>query len=85
MSPFGILLAALRALRRNKLRTGLTMLGIAIGILAVIAMGALGRGASAMITHQISAAGRNLLVVFPEAMSIRGLSFAAGTSTTLTP
>jgi putative ABC transport system permease protein len=76
---------ALRALRRNKVRSGLTMLGISIGILAVIAMVALGRGASTMIYTQINAAGRNIILVFPEAVTVRGFSMGLGTSTTLRP
>ena len=55
---------ALRALRRNKLRSSLTALGIIIGVASVVAMVAVGNGAQARITNQISALGRNLLSVF---------------------
>jgi len=80
-----VLALALRALRTNKIRTGLTMLGISIGILAVIAVVAVGRGASAMIYTQINAVGRNIVMVLPEAATLRGLSFGAGSVTSLTP
>ncbi len=85
MSLARILALALRALRTNKVRTGLTMLGISIGILAVIAVVAVGRGASGMIYTQISAVGRNIVMVLPEAATLRGLSFGAGSVTSLTP
>ena len=85
MSLARILALALRALRTNKIRTGLTMLGISIGILAVIAVVAVGRGASAMIYTQINAVGRNIVMVLPEAATLRGLSFGAGSVTSLTP
>jgi putative ABC transport system permease protein len=80
-----ILFLALSALRRNKVRTGLTMLGIAIGVLAVIATLAVGRGASVMIYTQLHSMGRNILLVLPEASMLRGFSFGAGSSTSITP
>lgn len=76
---------ALRTLRTNMVRTSLTMLGISVGILAVIAVVAVGRGASAMIYTQINAVGRNIIMVLPEAATLRGLSFGAGSTTALTP
>jgi ABC-type antimicrobial peptide transport system permease subunit len=85
MNPGRLLLLALVSLRRNKVRAGLTMLGIAIGVLAVIATLAVGRGASAMITTQLNAVGKNILLVLPEAAMLRGLSFGAGSATSLTP
>jgi len=85
MRPFLILGLALRSLRRNKVRTGLTMLGIVIGIAAVIAMVALGQGASDMIQRQIGAMGRNLIMIMPGAASSRGFSWGAGSVLTLTP
>ncbi|MHB1119069.1 MAG: ABC transporter permease, partial [Bellilinea sp.] len=57
-------LEALESLSANKLRTGLTMLGIVIGVGAVIAMLAVGRGAQDTITGSISGLGSNLLFVF---------------------
>ena len=56
---------ALRALARNKLRAFLTMLGIIIGVGAVIAMVAIGEGAKSTIRTQISALGTNVLIVVP--------------------
>jgi putative ABC transport system permease protein len=58
-------LEALESLSGNKLRSGLTVLGIVIGVAAVIAMLAVGRGAQESITDSISSIGTNLLVVFP--------------------
>src|SRR2546426_2920453 len=54
---------ALKALGRNRLQTGLTMLGMTIGVAAVLAMIALGTGAEAAIDEQVRAAGMNLIVV----------------------
>src|SRR3990172_7578034 len=56
---------ALREIRRNLLRSSLTMLGVVIGVAAVIAMVTLGSGATASVTSQISSLGRNLLFVVP--------------------
>src|ERR1700748_636538 len=64
MSPVRV---ALRALGANKLRTTLTMLGIIIGVSAVIALTAIGRGAPAQVTSQIQSLGTNLLFVRPGA------------------
>jgi putative ABC transport system permease protein len=55
---------ALRALARNKLRSFLTMLGIIIGVGAVIAMVAIGEGAKATIRSQIASLGTNVLIIF---------------------
>jgi len=85
MNLFRTTMLAIRSLLRNKVRTALTMLGIVIGIASVIAMVAMGQGASTMIQDQISAMGRNILMVFPGASSSGGFSFGGGTSTTLTP
>ena len=56
---------ALRALAVNKLRSVLTMLGIIIGVAAVVALMAIGNGATASITDQIEAIGSNNIQVFP--------------------
>jgi len=58
------LLEAIESLNGNKLRSGLTVLGIVIGVAAVIAMLAVGNGAQASITGSISSIGTNLLFVF---------------------
>ena len=63
---------ALRALRTNKMRTGLTMLGIVIGVGAVIAMVALGQGAAASIRKQFESMGTNLVSVRPGSPTRRG-------------
>jgi len=74
---------SLRALRVNKMRSGLTMLGIIIGVGAVIAMVAVGAGASRKISEQISSMGSNLLIVLPGATSAGGVRMGAGTQPTL--
>lgn len=56
---------ALRALRANKMRSALTMLGIVIGVATVVALLSIGRGATASITSQIQSNGSNLLTVLP--------------------
>src|SRR5713226_3044752 len=56
---------ALRALAANKLRSALTMLGIIIGVGAVVALMAIGTGATASITKQVQGIGSNVVVVFP--------------------
>ncbi len=78
------LLIALRALRVNKMRSLLTMLGIIIGIAAVIAMVAIGTGASRMISDQIASVGSNLLLVIPGSTTSGGLRSGAGGAPTLT-
>jgi len=78
------LLIAMRALRVNKMRALLTMLGIIIGIAAVIAMVAIGAGASKMISDQISSIGSNLLLVLPGSRTSGGMRGGSGTTQTLT-
>jgi len=78
------LLIAVRALKVNKMRALLTMLGIIIGIAAVIAMVAIGAGASKMISDQISSIGSNLLLVIPGSMTSGGMRSGSGSSQTLT-
>src|SRR5437868_9146301 len=63
---------ALRALGANKLRTTLTMLGIIIGVAAVIALMSIGRGAQAQVTSQIQSLGTNLLFIRPGATRDQG-------------
>ena len=64
MSFAQALLEAIESLNGNKMRSGLTVLGIVIGVAAVIAMLAVGNGAQASITGSISSIGTNLLFVF---------------------
>jgi putative ABC transport system permease protein len=78
------LLIAMRALRVNKMRALLTMLGIIIGIAAVIAMVAIGAGASKMISDQIASIGSNLLLVLPGSVTSGGLRSGSGGTPTLT-
>ena len=73
-----------RALRVNKMRSALTMLGIIIGVGAVIAMLAVGTGASKKIAEQISSMGSNLLIILPGATTAGGVRMGAGTQPTLT-
>lgn len=75
---------ALRALRRNKTRSALTVLGIVIGIAAVIAMMEIGKGSSASIAKTISSMGANNLLVLPGTAASGGVSFGAGSVLTLT-
>jgi putative ABC transport system permease protein len=75
---------ALRSLTANKLRAALTMLGMIIGVSAVIALMAIGQGATASITSQIQGMGTNLLFVTPGTATQGGFSFGAGTAPTLT-
>ena len=67
MAIGGIVRLALRAISRNRLRSVLTMLGVVIGVGAVIAMVAIGRGAKKKIADRISSLGSNLFLVFPGA------------------
>ncbi len=69
---------ALKALARNKMRTTLTMLGMIIGVAAVITMVALGNGAQASIADQIKGAGTNTITVFPGTVNAGGVQTGAG-------
>jgi putative ABC transport system permease protein len=75
---------AIRSLSANKLRSSLTMLGIIIGVTAVIAMLSIGRGAQAAITNQITSIGTNLLYIRPGAPVQNGVRAAEGSAATLT-
>jgi putative ABC transport system permease protein len=72
-----------RALRVNKTRSALTILGIIIGVTAVIAMLAVGTGARKEIAEQISSMGSNLLIVLPGATTAGGVRMGSGTQPTL--
>lgn len=78
------ILSALRILRRNPLRAGLTMLGIVIGIGAVVAMVSLGQGATASVQAEISSLGTNVLIVIPGATTVGGVRGGLGSISTLT-
>ncbi|MFM8221057.1 MAG: ATP-binding cassette domain-containing protein, partial [Planctomycetaceae bacterium] len=82
--PRGLKTAA-RAILRNKLRSGLTMLGIVIGVAAVIAMMEIGRGSNDAIQKTIASMGANNLLVQPGAAASGGVTFGGGSGLTLTP
>ncbi len=84
MSIYESVRIALRSLAANKLRAALTMLGIIIGVGAVIALMSIGRGAQASIVSSIQANGTNLLFVSPGSTNQGGVSQGAGTAATLT-
>jgi len=79
-----IIKIAYRALKRNKMRSSLTMLGIIIGVGAVIAMVGIGQGAKRMVDAQIASLGDNLLTIFPGSHTAGGVHGGAGTVTRLT-
>jgi putative ABC transport system permease protein len=76
--------AAFRALRRNKMRSILTMLGIIIGVAAVIAMVSVGQGANVAVQKQIESLGTNLLMVMPGSTTTGGVRSGWGGVSTLT-
>jgi len=75
---------ALRALRVNRMRSALTMLGIVIGVGAVIAMVSVGSGATARIQQQIQSIGSNLILVVPGSITSSGIRLGSGATMTLT-
>jgi putative ABC transport system permease protein len=75
---------AIRSLQANKMRSALTMLGVIIGVGAVIAMLAVGTGASKRISDQIQSIGSNLLIIMPGSTTAGGVRMGAGTQPTLT-
>ena len=85
MSGFRTLLSAMKGLRRNPMRAMLTTLGIIIGVGAVIAMMEIGAGSSSAIQKSISTMGANVLLVVPGTAASAGVSFGAGSVSTLTP
>jgi putative ABC transport system permease protein len=83
MTPIEVLRTALRALGANKMRALLTMLGIIIGVAAVISLMSVGRGAQAAVTSQIQGLGSNLLFVRPGTTQQGGIRQGNGSSQTL--
>ena len=79
-----ILAAAVQAIGRNKMRSALTMLGVFIGVAALIVMVAVGQGANEAVRKQIESLGTNLLVVVPGAISTGGIRAGSGSASTLT-
>jgi len=85
MRLYGILKTAAGALRRNIMRTLLTMLGIVIGVAAVITMMEIGNGASLAIQRTLTSLGANTLVIIPGAQNVGGINYGIGSQTTLSP
>jgi putative ABC transport system permease protein len=81
---YRLLLEALDSLNANKMRSMLTILGIVIGVAAVIAMLSIGRGAEASITSSIESIGTNLVYVTAGSTSENGVRTSAGSAATLT-
>src|ERR1035441_2998924 len=77
------MLIAFRALRMNKLRSALTMLGIVIGVASVIATVAIGSGATQRIQQQIASIGSNIIIVIPGSMSSSGVRLGTGNAVDL--
>jgi len=85
MSPLLLIWIALRAIARNKVRAALTMLGIVIGVASVIAMVAIGRGATTMVKNQVAAMGQNMLMIMPGSSSSGAIMMGSGTKPSLKP
>jgi putative ABC transport system permease protein len=84
MNHIATLIIALRGIFTNRLRSSLTVLGVVIGIAAVIALTSVGEGSKQMITERIGQLGSNLLTVYPGASSTGSLRGAQGSAETLT-
>jgi len=84
MNIIEVVRVALRSLAANKLRSGLTMLGMVIGVAAVIALVAAGAGTQAQVTAQFESLGSNLLSIRSGAMMLRGMSMGAASAQSLT-
>lgn len=78
------MLTAVRILSRNRLRAGLTMLGIVIGVGAVIAMVSIGEGAKAAVAQRVASMGTNVIIVLPGSMTAGGVRGGQGGAVTLT-
>ncbi len=84
MDLFQVLRVAIRAILRNKMRSFLTMLGVIIGVAAVIAMVAIGEGAKARVEQAFASMGTNLLILMPGSTSAGGVQGGFGTQSSLT-
>ncbi|WP_326995220.1 ABC transporter permease [Chitinophaga sp. 212800010-3] len=84
MSAINLIMIALRALQRNKLRAFLTMLGIIIGVAAVIAMVAIGQGSKESIQGQLSAMGSNMITILPSSNVSGGVRIGGDSYQSLT-
>ncbi|HSW64580.1 MAG TPA: ABC transporter permease [Dissulfurispiraceae bacterium] len=83
INPAASIRVSMRALRVNKLRSALTMLGIIIGVGAVITMLAVGTGTKQQLSEQISSIGSNLIIILPGSTSAGGVRMGTGTQPTL--
>jgi macrolide transport system ATP-binding/permease protein len=79
-----VLAAAAQAIGRNKMRSALTMLGVFIGVAALIVMVAVGNGASEAVRKQIESLGTNMIVILPGAVTTGGIRGGFGSASTLT-
>ncbi|MCX8018776.1 MAG: ABC transporter permease, partial [Rhodocyclaceae bacterium] len=84
MNAAAALRSALRAIAANKLRSALTMLGVIIGVAAVITMMAVGQGATERVQQQMKSLGSNILLVLPGSINSGGVRLGAQTAQTLT-
>ena len=84
MNPQAMLAEALRAMAMNRMRSGLTMLGMIIGVAAVVLMMAVGQGAQESVKRSIDSMGSNLFIVLSGASTSGGIRFGTGTAPTLT-
>ena len=84
MTPFALLRMAFKALVRNRMRTFLSVLGIVIGVAAVITMVAIGEGSKQSIKEQIGSLGANVVMIFPNNRATSGLRMEASSVQLLT-
>ena len=84
MNLLASLRTALRALRKNKLRSLLAMLGIVIAVGAVVATVSIGQGAQAKVAQQMESLGTNLLMVLPGSIAMHGVATGSGATQNLT-
>ena len=84
MNALMVLRVALKALRVNKLRSSLTMLGMIIGVAAVIAMLAIGGGAQERVREQLKNLGSNLMLILPGSTTTGGVRLGVGAAQVLT-
>jgi putative ABC transport system permease protein len=83
MNYYNLFISALKSLRKNIFRTFLTMLGIIIGVAAVIIMQSIGKGTEADINSRVSSLGTNLIMISPAAAKSEGVKLDAGTQQSL--
>ncbi len=84
MNKYFLMLVAVRALRRNAMRSLLTTLGVVIGVGAVITTVSIGHGARVQVEEQVNRLGQNVVLVFPGSRTLGGVNIGGGTVNTLT-